>query len=160
MVNSFLLKLREAIERVAPSAETVAQREAGAFQAARCGLLMEVARLDSPNIDRKREAVAVAMRERFSLRETELARVIADAQRSENRLTSYFEPVALLNRRLSPAEKVTFIEQLWRVALADGDIDAYEDDLVSKLADLLYVEHADFILAKHRVLEKTQTKGA
>jgi uncharacterized tellurite resistance protein B-like protein len=32
----------------------------------------------------------------------------------------------------------------------------YEDQLVRKLADLLYVAHADFILAKHRV----QTAGA
>jgi len=46
---------------------------------------------------------------------------------------------------------VQFIELLWRVAIADGTIDMYEDQLVRKLADLLYVSHADFILAKRRV---------
>lgn len=154
MVNSFLLRLREALEGLAPSAETAAKREALAMRSAYCSLLMEVARLDSANPGRKREAVALAMRERFSAPEAELAPMIADAQKSENRPTSYYEPVSLINRRCSPAEKVAFIERLWRVAAADGNIDVYEDDLVRKLADLLYVEHADFILAKHRVLDR------
>lgn len=49
--------------------------------------------------------------------------------------------------------KLRFIEQLWRVAMADGNIDIYEEHLVRELADLLYVPHTDLILAKHRVQE-------
>ena len=59
--------------------------------------------------------------------------------------------MALLNKNFSPQRKAQFIEYLWRVAMADGKIDMYEDQLVRKLADLLYVAHNDFILARHRV---------
>ena len=45
------------------------------------------------------------------------------------------------------------VERLWRVALMDGAIDAYEDQLIRRLADLLYVGHTEFILAKHRVIQ-------
>jgi uncharacterized tellurite resistance protein B-like protein len=92
------------------------------------------------------------MCDQFALREDEPAAMIENAEKRENRLTSYYSPVALINARCSPSEKVALVEQLWRVAAADGQVDPYEDDLVRKLSDLLYVEHTDFILAKHRVL--------
>lgn len=152
MLGSLLSRFRDALESVAPRPETVARREALALQAAWCGLLAEVARIDPEKAAEKRKAVALAMRDQFALRENDSAAMIANAEKRENRLTSYFRPVALINGRCSPGEKVALVEQLWRVAAADGRIDPYEDDLVRRLSDLLYVEHADFILAKHRVL--------
>jgi len=43
------------------------------------------------------------------------------------------------------------VEMLWRVAFADGRIDRYEEALVRKIAELIYVPHRDFIRARHRV---------
>jgi uncharacterized tellurite resistance protein B-like protein len=152
MLDSLISKFRDALESIVPSPETVARRDALALQAAWCSLLTEVARIDPEKVAAKRNAVALAMRDQFALRDEDSAPMIANAENRENRLTSYYRPVTLINRRCSPGEKVALVEQLWRVAAADGRIDAYEEDLVRKLADLLYVEHADFILAKHRVL--------
>jgi uncharacterized tellurite resistance protein B-like protein len=45
------------------------------------------------------------------------------------------------------------IELLWRVALSDVHIDKYEEGLIRKVADLLFVPHVDFIQAKHRALQ-------
>jgi uncharacterized tellurite resistance protein B-like protein len=151
MLESLLAKLRGVIDDIAPSPETLARREASALQKACCSLLIEVARLDSAGADEKRKAVSLALREQFALPDEDLAPMIANAGRAENRLTSYYGPVALINKRYVPEQKVLFIEGLWRVAIADGKIDMYEEQLVRKLADLLYVPHTDFILAKHRV---------
>jgi len=151
MLASITAKLRGLIEDLAPSPETRARREALALQAACCGLLMEVACLDSPAAERKRKAVSQAMQEEFGIQNEELAPMMTSASRPENRLTSYYAPVALINKDYALEQKVQFIERLWRVAMADGNIDMYEEQLVRKLADLLYVPHADFILAKHRV---------
>ena len=49
-------------------------------------------------------------------------------------------------------EKFVLIKTLWRVAAADGDIHRYEDHLIRRIADLLYVPHSDFIRAKLEVL--------
>ena len=40
---------------------------------------------------------------------------------------------------------------LWRVALADSELDKHEDYLVRKVADLLYVPHQDLIRIRNRV---------
>ena len=151
MLTSILAKVRDLIEDVAPSPATRARRETLALQTACCGLLMEVARLDSVGAERKRKAVAQAMCEDFGAQDEDLAAMITSAGQPENRLTSYFRPVALINEGCAPEQKVRFIERLWRVAMADGNIDMYEEQLVRKLADLLYVSHSDFILAKLRV---------
>lgn len=145
-----LMTLRRFMENIAPGPETLARREAMDMQSACCALLMEVARLDGVGAEQKHDAVVCAMREQFAIPEDELTAMIASASQPGNRLTSYFSPVALINKRCASDEKAKFIERLWRVAMADGRIDMYEEQLVRTLADLLYVPHADFILAKHR----------
>ena len=44
------------------------------------------------------------------------------------------------------------IELLWQVAAADGEISKYEDHLIRKIAELIYVPHREFIRAKLTVL--------
>jgi len=43
---------------------------------------------------------------------------------------------------------------LWQVAFADGHLDPYEEALVRKIADLIYVPHRDFIQSKLRVMQQ------
>ncbi|POB71843.1 hypothetical protein CRN59_01860, partial [Vibrio vulnificus] len=43
---------------------------------------------------------------------------------------------------------------MWEVAHADGEIDPLEDAVIRKTAELLYVDHSDFIRAKLQVLDK------
>lgn len=151
-------KLRDFLDDIAPSPETRMLREVVATRQAYCMLLMEVARLEPTNAQQKRDLVAQVMREQFGMPDAELAATMSTADRSENRLTSYFEPVKLIKGGFDLPGKTRFVEQLWRVAMVDGDIDMYEDHLVRKLADLLYVPHKDFILAKNRVQARIATQ--
>jgi uncharacterized tellurite resistance protein B-like protein len=150
---SIFCRLRRAIGNVMPGPELRARQEALELQEACCALLVELVWLDSKNTEKKREAVAEAMRGQFAISDEKLASLIANAGRPENRLTSYYRPVALLNLRYAAGRKVQFIEHLWRVAMAGGEIDMYSEQLVRTLADLLYVAHADFVLARHRARE-------
>ena len=152
MLESFVATLRDALDRIAPGPETLERRDTEALEKACCALLAEVARIDASAAAAKREALARAMRETLGVPDERSAPLIAEATKKENRLTSYYDEVTIINRRLTPGERVAFIEQLWRVAHADGHLDIYEDALVRELAELLYVAHSDFILAKHRVL--------
>jgi uncharacterized tellurite resistance protein B-like protein len=45
------------------------------------------------------------------------------------------------------------IELMWRVALADGDIDAHERHLIRRIAALIHDPHADFVHAQIRAQE-------
>ena len=48
-------------------------------------------------------------------------------------------------------QKIGLIESLWKIAFIDGVLDMDEEYLVRKIADLLYVPHTAFILAKNRI---------
>ena len=41
------------------------------------------------------------------------------------------------------AEKEAVIEMLWQIALADQDLDKYEDYMIGKIAELLYIYRGD-----------------
>ena len=51
------------------------------------------------------------------------------------------------------------MEQLWRVAYADGVIHKYEDAAIRKASELLYVSHSDFIRAKFSAEAASQRKA-
>ena len=151
MLKKLPSALRAFVDNIAPSPEIRIRRELERLQQACCQLLMEVAQLEAVNAEQKRMVVTRVMREQFHMRESDLAVLIDQVARPENRLTSYFDSVKRINANFDAPRKAGFIEQLWRVAMVDGDIDMYEDHLVRKLADLLHVSHSDFILAKNRV---------
>jgi len=54
-------------------------------------------------------------------------------------------------------QKLKVIEHLWDVALADNKIDKYEEHMVRKIADLIFVEHKDFINAKLKARDNKLT---
>ena len=45
-------------------------------------------------------------------------------------------------------KRFELVVQLWRLALADDQVDRYEEATIRKIADLLYVPHARFIDAR------------
>lgn len=123
---------------------------ADAVRQAAALLLAEVARVDHDVKDIDLIAAREGLRQLFALSPDESTALLDHAGRPENRPTSYHGIVSLLNRNLSAEEKVNLIEQMWRVAQIDHEIDMYEDHLVRKIADLLYVPHREFIAAKLR----------
>jgi uncharacterized tellurite resistance protein B-like protein len=45
-------------------------------------------------------------------------------------------------------EKKNIIHTLWQIANSDQYIDQWEEHAIRKIADLLYIDHRDFIDAK------------
>jgi uncharacterized tellurite resistance protein B-like protein len=151
-----LAQIRGLFGILSPDPERDARRRRLALQRAVSGLLLEMAFTDfdgdEANDEARREtkarAVAQLVSERFRLSSADAELLVHDLSRKENRYTSYYEPVALINRVYSAEQKAEFIAQLWRVAFADGAVDPYEDHYVRKIAELIYVSHTDFITAK------------
>ncbi|MGH8600226.1 MAG: TerB family tellurite resistance protein [Burkholderiales bacterium] len=145
--------------KMRPNPERDAERQQHALRRAVTGLLLETAftefdgdvTQDDSRRDTKMRAAARLITERFGLADTRADALVRDLSRPENRYTSYYEPVALINKLYSAEQKVDLIRQLWRVAFADGEADPYEDHYVRKIAELIYVSHTDFIGAKLEV---------
>ena len=60
----------------------------------------------------------------------------------------------IVHATFSDAEKIRLFECLWHVALGDGRLDKYEEHMLRRIADLLYVSHRDFIRTKHTVQKR------
>lgn len=121
-------------------------------EVAAAALLIELGRADYESEADEQKAIVEAIRQGSGLEDAELASLVAAAQESAERSTSLYEFTTLINAQYSMDEKFALIEALWRVAAADGDIHKYEDHLIRRIAELLYVPHSDFIRAKLKVL--------
>jgi uncharacterized tellurite resistance protein B-like protein len=111
-------------------------------------LLLEIARADFEHQPAELEAVREGLRAQLGLDEAQLDALLGQAQRSATSAVSLHGPLSRLNAELDADDKRALIAWLWRVAAADGRIDAHEEHLLRKLADLLYIPHADYIRAK------------
>lgn len=123
---------------------------------ATAALLIEMMRADYEASDSELDAVTLALRDTFSLSGEETAKLIDLAEQQARQATCYYEFTRLINQEYSADQKVKLIELLWQVAYADRNLQKYEEALVRKVAELIYVPHAEFIAAKHRVLERLQ----
>ncbi len=121
-----------------------------AAELAAASLLAEVARVDHAVKEIDLVAARQALQQLFALPLDKADLLLGTALRTENRPTSYHSLVSVLNRKLSRDDKVRLIEHMWRVAHIDREVSMYEDHLVRKISDLLYLSHTDFIHAKHR----------
>ena len=76
-------------------------------------------------------------------------RQLLDSARNEQAGSAgLFEYTRRACERMSMDERVRLVEQLWRIAYADGVIDKYEEAAIRKASELLYVPHSDFIRVK------------
>ncbi|WP_455221623.1 tellurite resistance TerB family protein [Kaarinaea lacus] len=122
------------------------------LRVATVALLLETARADFNVHDEELAAVGRNAKEFFQLDEDETAELVNLAEEEAGNATSYYEFTSLINNGFSPEEKVKIIELMWQVAYSDKELEKYEEALVRKIADLLYVPHTAFIAAKHRVI--------
>lgn len=63
-----------------------------------------------------------------------------------------------INEQLDQDEKFGVLKAMWSIALADAQIDAFEEHTIRRIADLLYVPHQRFIEAK--LAARSEAAGA
>jgi uncharacterized tellurite resistance protein B-like protein len=116
-------------------------------------LLVEVMRAEPTNTPAERTALMAALRRRFSFADDEAARLVELAQAEAEHSYDYYRFTSVLNERFSQPQKIALVEAMWQVAYADAHLDANENHVIGKLADLLHVTHGEYIGAKMRAKE-------
>ena len=118
-------------------------------------LLLELARSDFDLADAERQCLRELLASRYSLDAAALDALLAEAQARAAAAVSLHDDVQSLNTYLDAEGKCRLMAMLWQVAYADGRIDKYEEHLLRRLADLLYVPMADYVRIK---IESGQTQ--
>jgi uncharacterized tellurite resistance protein B-like protein len=139
---------------IAPGAAAPGVASQHALHVATAALLLEMMRMDSTVTAAETASVARALQSRFGLDAVQVDTLMALAAEEARLATDYFQFTSLINKNFSAGQKVQVVEYLWQVAYADGQLDAHEQHFMRKIADLLYVSHADYVAAKQRARDQ------
>ena len=115
-------------------------------------LLIEVSRADYEISSDEQAAMMGVLTKQFSLSKSEAGMVLNYALDKHDEYTSSHVFIRLINEELDAHSKLDLVKGLWTVAYADRVLDKYEEYHIRKIADWLYLSHADFIRFKHQVL--------
>jgi len=131
-----------------PSKEDSADIAANKLHLACAALLIELSVADHERTEDETQALHKILRETFHLQDKQLEELLALAQQEARSATSLYQFTSLINAGFGYEEKIRLLKHMWEVAYADGRVDRYEDHMIRKVADLLYLSHNDFIRMK------------
>ncbi len=114
-------------------------------------LFVEMMHMDDKTHADEHDMILKSVCDLFSLPVNEANTLISLATQQRNQSTDYYQFTSLINKGFTQKQKTTLIKTLWQIAYADGELDKYEEHMVRKMADLLYVPHLEFIKTKHQV---------
>ncbi len=120
---------------------------------ATAALLSEVVRADNQIDAQELQAVKKQITTHFSLSEEELSTLLNDGQKQSEHAVDLIQFTSVINDTFELEQRVKILKSLWQVALADGNIDKYEEYIIRKISDLLYIPHSQYIQAKLTVVE-------
>ena len=111
-------------------------------------LLIETGKSDHTLDDIELDAIIKLAKTDFNIQQANIDALITHARKNADDATSLFEFTSLINENLKQEQKYQLILAMWKVAFADGRIDRYEEHIIRRVADLIYVQHTRFIEAK------------
>ena len=148
MIKRFFNEIAEAFSSSDTAETSAADREA-AIRKATAVLMLDVARADYVFEESEFERVLELVESHFGLSPEETVQLVNDAGDEAEDLTSVHQFTELLHKHLDDSDKARIVALLWQIAYADGRLDKYEDSLVLKISDLLYVSRARVMRLKH-----------
>ena len=111
-------------------------------------LLIEVINSDNKFDDRERVKLLEILSSKLDIQKEELDNFTELAKKKSEDSISLYEFTREINDQYEYEEKVSLITDLWGIAYSDGQLDKYEDYVIRKIANLIYVSHTDFIKSK------------
>ncbi|MCB5161892.1 TerB family tellurite resistance protein [Marinomonas algarum] len=125
----------------------VEQGEQVSYQKAVAVLLMEVMLADHEVDEKEGQQVKSFLRDVSDLGE-DLDDLYREAYSGAEQAHDLYQFTKVINDQASHVQKMELLEALWRVALADGNLDAHEDHRIRRISELLFMPHSEFIQAK------------
>lgn len=121
----------------------------GEAQTAAATLLVQLALADDHYDDGERDVIVNALRTVFGMDGVALNTMMNDAETAARGAVDHYQ-FTRTAKTLPPETREALVEAMWDVTFADGKECRFEQAMVRKLADLLYVEQRLSRLARKR----------
>ncbi len=112
-----------------------------------CSLMIEVAYADN-QLDESELKVMANSLSKLDIQEGEIQEIVDATLAKSKESISFYEHTRILNDQLDYDQKKEVLNSVWAIAFADGEMDKHEEHLIRRIADLLYLNHKDFINTK------------
>jgi len=118
---------------------------------AAAALLFHVMNADGVRQDVEWERFKQILAETYSVSGDELVALARAGEKADNEAVDLYAFTSVLKRHLDADGRKAFVQLLWEMVYADGELDELEDNVVWRIAELIGVERRDRIEARQRV---------
>ena len=109
-------------------------------QLATTSLMILTAKYDGVFDEVEKAEILKMIRDFYSFDKDKIDRIFETALSLTEKANDIHQFTSELNKSLNDDEKLSIIKMLWKIVIADGRIDDYENALIRKISGLLYVD--------------------
>lgn len=113
-------------------------------------LLVEAALVDGIYADCEQAQIRSILGAAFAMPEDRAARVLDQAEGLAEAAVDHHRFTKVVKACLDKQERIALLEQLWLVALADGEKSPFEDAFIRRIAPLLAIGDRERVFARSR----------
>ena len=140
---SLLNKIKQLLQE--PATTT---KPAHTIELASAVLLVEIMRADHQIDDVERQSICQSLSNTLGLSSDEAETLLEEALITAHSANDLYQFTEVIHQSCDNAAKFELLKGLWKVAFSDQQLDKYEEHLIRRIAELLYVSHSEFIRAK------------
>lgn len=111
-------------------------------------LLVEIGKADLTLDTAEMDVIRQALSDNFGISAADADALLQQARQERDTSVSMRPYIEALTESTDRETRRQLLTSLWQVAFADGELDNYEEQLMRRIADMLYLSHADFIQTK------------
>ena len=142
-----LNKLKLLLENCFPEEAEIEDEHRKSHLAA-AALMVEIATIDEHFDERELATLTQEIERQFQLPQDGIKKLAEEARSRSKESTSLYDFTQHINSEFDQSEKFDLLVGMWRIAYADGSLDKYEEYMVRKVSEMIYLAHGDFIRAK------------
>jgi len=116
-------------------------------------LMVEIMHSDGKLEASEHDEMLKAIKNRFDLTDDGIESLVVKANEASSTATDFHQFTSLIKDNYSTEQRISFLTDLWQIAMADGHVDSYEEHLIRRIANLIGVYHGEFIQAKIQARE-------
>ncbi|MBK1697011.1 TerB family tellurite resistance protein [Rhodovibrio salinarum] len=124
------------------------------LQVAVAVLLVEAARMDNDFDADERTAIANLLQRRFDLDADAAEKLLAQAEQRAQGSVEFYTLTRTVKDAFEHEDRVEFMQMLWEVAYADGELHDHEANLMRRVTGLMYVTDLESGEARKRALRQ------
>ena len=129
------------------------EEKARQLNLAAVSLLLEVIYADETLSEEEAQLLPQLMTKALSLTQAETEALIDEAKKIQGDSISLYEFTKEINEQFDIEQKQKLILAMWKLAYADGQLCQYEDQIIRRTADLLYLKHSELIKMRNLAMD-------